>query len=139
MMLVASLGAALGVALDVPFDGMATLFGFTLIIGWLLTFLLGILQRIVPFLASMHTARGKHRPPTPSSLGAGPALPVHYASHLAALLVLVLGIIADNIWLMRIGAGIGAIGAIAFLVFYATVVRRMTGANLAADTRIVPT
>ena len=53
-MLAASLAAAFGVALDVPFDGMPTLFGLLLIVGWLLTFLLGILQRVVPFLASMH-------------------------------------------------------------------------------------
>ena len=38
-----------------------TLFGLLLIGGWLLTFLLGILQRIVPFLASMHAARRQAR------------------------------------------------------------------------------
>ncbi len=48
--------------------GLATLFGSLLIGGWLLTFLVGILQRIVPFLASMHAVARPERPPrTPSS------------------------------------------------------------------------
>ena len=136
-MLVASLAAALGVALDVPFDGMATLFGFTLIVGWLLTFLLGIMQRIVPFLASMHAARGKHRPPTPSSLSGGSTLRIHYAGHLAALAFVALGIVADSAWLVRIGAVAGIVAASAFLTFVVTVIRRMLGANAAAEARIV--
>ena len=131
-MLVASLVAALGVALDVPFDGMGTLFGFTLIVGWLLTFLLGILQRIVPFLASMHAARGRHLPPTPSSLGAGSSLRIHYIGHLAALVLLALAIAVDSPWLVRAGAAAGFVGAGAFLLFFATVVRRMLEANRAA-------
>ncbi|HEX6136397.1 MAG TPA: hypothetical protein VF059_01970 [Casimicrobiaceae bacterium] len=131
-MLGASLAAALGVAANVPFDGMGTLFGLALIVGWLLTFLLGILQRIVPFLASMHAARGRHLPPTPSSLGAGPALRVHYVCHLAALGALGAAIGADSPWLVRAGAAAGTIGAIAFCVFFATVVKRMVEANLAA-------
>jgi len=136
-MLVASLVAALGVALNVPFDGMATLFGFMLIVGWLLTFLLGILQRIVPFLASMHAARGKHRPPTPSSLAAGSTLRIHYVGHLAALCLVALGILVDSAWLVRIGAIAGVVGASAFLVFVFTVIRRMLGANEAGEARIV--
>ena len=137
-MLAASLAAALGVALNVPLDGMATLFGFTLIVGWLLTFLLGILQRIVPFLASMHAARGRHLPPTPSALGAGSSLRVHYVSHLAALGLLALAIGADSPWLVRAGAAAGLVGASAFLVFFVTVVRRMLDANRAAKAHTVP-
>ena len=128
-MLAASLVAALGVALDVPFDGMPTLFSLLLIVGWLLTFLLGILQRIVPFLASMHASRGKHRPPTPSSLAAGPALRVHAASHVSALAVLAAAIVLDSAWLARIGALIGLVGSMAFLAFFVRVVRRMLGAG----------
>jgi hypothetical protein len=137
-MLVASLVAALGVALHVPFDGMATLFGFALIVGWLLTFLLGILQRIVPFLASMHAARGRHRPPTPSSLAAGSALRIHYVAHLAALAAVTLGIVVDSAWAVRIGAVAGIVGASAFLAFFVNVVRRMLGAHAASDAHVVP-
>jgi hypothetical protein len=128
-MLAASLAAALGVALDVPFGGMATLFGLLLIAGWLLTFLLGILQRIVPFLASMHASRGKHRPPTPSSLAAGSALRVHAMCHVSALAVLAAAIVVDNAWLARIGALLGLVGSVAFLAFFVQVVRRMRGAG----------
>lgn len=135
VMLVASLVAALGVVLDAPFDGMPTLFGLLLIVGWLLTFLLGILQRIVPFLASMHASRGKHRPPTPSSLAAGSALRVHYVSHLLALAVLIVAVAAGNAWLARIGALAGLVGAAAFLVFFVQVVRRMRGAGPGSRTQ----
>ena len=51
-LLVASLVAALAVALDVPFPGGATLFGLLVVAGWLLTFLLGILQRCRRLTAS---------------------------------------------------------------------------------------
>jgi hypothetical protein len=40
-----------------------TLFGFVVLVGWLLTFLMGILQRIVPFLASMHANQAEGRRP----------------------------------------------------------------------------
>lgn len=137
-MLAASLVAALGVVLDVPFAGMPTLFGLLLIAGWLLTFLLGILQRIVPFLASMHASRGKHRPPTPSSLAAGPALRIHFVCHVAALAVLITAIVADNAWLARIGALAGLVGAMAFIGFLVQVVRRMFGAGIASRSQTMP-
>ena len=65
VLLVASLAAGLAVVLDIPFAGVDTLFGLTLIVGWLLTFLLGILQRIVPFLASMHAPGASRAHPHP--------------------------------------------------------------------------
>ena len=90
--LVASLVVALAVVHDAPVDGIATQFGLVLIGGWLLTFLLAILQRIVPFLASMHAAQAKTRgsglPPTPSALTAERPLAIHFACHLAALALL---------------------------------------------------
>jgi hypothetical protein len=107
-------------------------------VGWLLTFLLGILQRIVPFLASMHAARDRHRPPTPSSLAAGSALRIHYVAHLAALAAVTLGIVVDSAWAVRIGAVAGIVGASAFLAFFVNVVRRMLGAHAASDAHVVP-
>ena len=92
---------------DAPLDGMATLFGLALIAGWLLTFLLGILQRIVPFLASMHAARRRRRqepPPTPSALTAERPLAIHFACHLAALALLALGVAADSAAAVRAAA-----------------------------------
>jgi hypothetical protein len=138
VLLGASLVATLVVALRVPIGGTATFFGFVLIAGWLLTFLLGVLQRIVPFLASMHAARGRHLPPTPSALARGPALRIHYAGHFAALALLALAIATGEPWLVRAAAGAGFVGACAFAWFFATVVLRMAGAKPADQVQPVP-
>jgi hypothetical protein len=127
--LLASLVVALAVVHDAPLDGMATQFGLALIGGWLLTFALAILQRIVPFLASMHVAqakeRGKGLPPTPSALTAERPLAIHFACHLAALALLALAITADSPLAVRAAAVIGAAGALAFGAFFAIAMRRM--------------
>ncbi len=130
--LVASLAAALAVVLDAPWDGARTLFGLALIGGWLLTFLLGILQRILPFLASMHAGRGSRRPPTPSSLSAERPLAVHFGCHLAALAGLALAVVADSGALAAVAAMVGTLGALAFAVFFVTLLRRTRGASPAA-------
>jgi len=120
-----SLAAALAVALDFPFEGMQTLFGLVLIVGWLLTFLLGILQRILPFLASMHKPPGKAPPRTPSSLTDDRPLAVHFWCHLAALALLALAIIADSAAIAAIASVIGAAGASALAVFFVILLERM--------------
>ena len=56
-------------------DNGATLFGFLLLFGWLLTFLFGILQRIMPFLASMFVT-----PPARGGPRSSPCLPVPHRS-----------------------------------------------------------
>ncbi len=135
-LLIASLAAGLAVALDVPIDGAATLFGVLLIPGWLLTFLLGMLQRIVPFLGSMHAGQrdrhGKRLPPTPSSLTAERPLAVHFVCHLTALGLLILAVIVDSAWVARAAAIAGLAGAAAFAGFFAIVVMRMAQAGPAA-------
>jgi len=125
VMLGLSLAAALGVALGAPLPGLATLFGLTLIVGWLLTFLLGILQRIAPFLASMHLSRGSNRPPTPSSLSAERPLAIHFFCHLAALAGLALAVVAGSPRLAALAAGVGAVGAAAFGAFFVVLLHRM--------------
>jgi hypothetical protein len=107
----------------------ATLFGFLLIGGWLLTFLLGVLQRILPFLASMHTPRpAGGAPPLLSELAAAWPLRLHAGCHGIALATLTVAIIIDAAWLARIGGAIGLVGAIAFAWFTADVMRRVAGA-----------
>jgi hypothetical protein len=137
-MLALSLVAALGVALDAPLPGLATLVGLTLIVGWLLTFLLGILQRIAPFLASMHLARGSKRPPTASSLSAESPLAVHFFCHLAALAALALAVAADSPQLAALAAGVGAVGATAFGAFFVILLRRMRAAAPARQSGSMP-
>ena len=131
--LVASLAAALGIVLDVPITGLHTLFGLTLIVGWLLTFALGILQRILPFLAAMHAARGAKRPPTPSSLSSQRPLAIHFHCHLAALAGLALAVVADSPVLGQIAAAVGALGAAVFGAFFVILLQRMRGSAPAAS------
>ena len=127
--LVASLVVALAVVHDAPVDGIATQFGLVLIGGWLVTFALAILQRIVPFLASMHAAqvktRGRSLPPTPSALTAERPLAIHFSCHLAALALLVVAIAIDSAAVVRAAAAVGTAGALAFAAFFAIVMRRM--------------
>jgi hypothetical protein len=105
----------------------ATLFGFLLIGGWLLTFLLGILQRILPFLASMHVTRAASgAPPAMSELAASGPLVAHAICHGIAVAVLALAIVIDSAALFRVGSGVGLLGAAAFLWFTADVTRRLT-------------
>jgi hypothetical protein len=134
-LLVASLVAALGVATDAPVAGMGTLFGILLIGGWLLTFLVGILQRIMPFLASMHAAPGKRLPPTPSSLTAQRPLSIHFVCHLAALGLLALAVATDSEQVTFAAALVGSAGAAAFAGFFLIVLRRMSAPDLKAGRR----
>jgi hypothetical protein len=103
-----------------------TLFGFLLLSGWLLTFLLGILQRIMPFLASMHAMRAQSAPPPLLSelAGAGP-LKVHAVCHVIAVSAIAAGIGFNQVLPVRLGAVIGLAGALAFAAFTATIIRRM--------------
>ncbi len=136
--LVATLFVALGIVLDAPLPGLPSLFGLTLIAGWLLTFLLGMLQRILPFLASMHAAQGRKRPATPSSLSAERPLAIHFACHLTALAGLALAVVADSVTLAALAAGVGALGAAAFAAFFLILLRRMRGGAPAAQAEGTP-
>jgi hypothetical protein len=125
--LVASLVIAVALALDAPVDHLGAWFGLMLIGGWLLTFLLGILQRILPFLASMHAGPGV-RPPTPASLTFDRPLAVHFVCHFAALALLAAALALENALLATLAAAVGATGAVAFALFYVVLLLRMHGA-----------
>ncbi len=105
-----------------------TLFGFLLLFGWLLTFLLGILQRIMPFLASMHATRPNGQMPRPmSELSTSQPLKLHAGCHLAALAILSAAIVIESTPLARLGAAIGLLGALAFAWFTGDLLRRTMG------------
>jgi hypothetical protein len=105
-----------------------TLFGFLLLYGWLLTFLVGILQRIMPFLASMFAAAA---PPASggsaivSELTNVRSLRLHAICHGLALALLVVAILLEDTMVARLGSAAGLIGAIAFTWFTADVIRRI--------------
>lgn len=123
--LLASLLVALARVLDAPPVFSASLFG-VLLLGGLLTVLLGVLSRIVPFLAAMHAAGGSRRAPTPSSLTAQRPLDIHFVCHLAAMLGLLVAVLIDSAWLVRVSALLGLVGALAFGIFFVIAWRRMT-------------
>ncbi|MEO8309908.1 MAG: hypothetical protein ABI520_01945 [Caldimonas sp.] len=127
-----SLVAALGLVLEAPVPGLATLFGLLLVGVWLMSFVLGMLQRILPFLASMHAATGKHRPPTPSSFTRGQPLALHFACHVAGLAALALAIVTASPLLAELATATGAAGATAFAVFFSRLVQRMNAPAAAA-------
>ena len=105
-----------------PITNGPALFGFIILAGWLLTFLTGILQRIMPFLASMHAAGASGIPPLLSDLTAETPLKVHAVCHFAALALCSTGIVLDWTSLIEIGAAFGFIGSVSFLIFAARVI-----------------
>ncbi|MCP3970848.1 MAG: hypothetical protein GY717_11155 [Rhodobacteraceae bacterium] len=110
---------------DIAIPNAPALFGFVLLAGWQLTFLTGVLQRIMPFLASMHAAGPSGLPPLLSELTAEGPLKVHAVCHGLALLFCAAGIALDQAVLVRLGAGSGVLGAAAFGAFSVTVLRKL--------------
>ncbi len=123
------LGLVLGLMLAGGFDrwlpNSGALFGFVLLVGWLLTFLTGVLQRIMPFLASMHASGKSGMPPLLSELTAEMPLKIHAACHLAAFVICLVGIVSESGLLVRIGTGFGFAGALAFAAFALSVVHKL--------------
>lgn len=106
--------------------GGPTLFGLVALGGWLMTFLLGVLQRIVPFLASMHVSRASGGPPLLTDLGVAAPLKMHAVCHLIAIAALALAIVFDIPQLAAGAAMVGAAGALAFAAFIGSVLPSLT-------------
>jgi len=121
-LLAVGLLTGLAVLAKIPIPNGPALFGFIILAGWLLTFLAGILQRIMPFLASMHAAGTSGMPPMLSDLTAQTPLKIHAACHFAALILCSTGIALDWSIVIEIGAAIGFVGSMSFLGFAARVI-----------------
>ncbi len=119
-----SLLAGMALALGVPAARLAPLWGFLMVFGWLLSVVTALLQRIMPFLASMHTAAAGGKPALLSALTARRPLDFHAAAHALALLLVGAGIVADAPWLVRGGAACGLAGAVALGAFATELARR---------------
>lgn len=119
--LLLSVAAAAGVLGD---PGPA-LFGFIALFGWLLTFLTGILQRIIPFLAALHAGKEGRTPPRLSELTVETPLRIHAGCHLAAVALISVGLLLEAAMAVLIGALVGVVGAAAFAWFAVDVLRRM--------------
>jgi hypothetical protein len=98
------------------------LFGLLLIPGWLLTFLLGVLQRIVPFLASVHASSTSRGTPLISALTPVRLLAAHRVLHLAALAALLAAVAIEQELLARAGAATGLVGALFYAGFFVFVI-----------------
>jgi len=101
----------------------AAMFGFVVLYGWLLTFVTGILQRIIPFLAAMNMSKRSLKPPRLSELAPEWPLKIHALCHAVALALCLAGITLDMPQIVRLGAVIGCAGAFAFAWFTYSVAR----------------
>ncbi len=126
IMLPATLLAGLAALYGLAGPGGGILFGFLLLFGWLLTFLTAILQRIMPFLASMFMAsQAMGGAPIVAEFANARSLRVHAVCHGVACAALAVAIVLENATLARLGSAVGLAGAIAFAWFTAGVIRRI--------------
>jgi hypothetical protein len=126
IMLPATLVVGLAALYGLAGGNGGTLFAFLLLFGWLLTFLIAILQRIMPFLASMFVApQAMGSSPIVSGLANARSLRIHAIGHGIACVVLAVAILTGNAMLVRLGSAAGLIGAAAFAWFTADVIRRI--------------
>ncbi len=115
--MVAALILGLATAADlVEMDG-PRMFVFLALFGWLLTFLLGVLQRILPFLGAMNATGAGTKPPRPSELAPESWLRAHAALHLLALTLVGIGIATEMALPIRIGGIAGLLGAAIYAGF----------------------
>jgi len=126
--LAASLAFAAAMALGWAPPRAGMIFVLLLVPGWLLTFVLAVLQRIVPFLASVHAGAGA---PLASALSAPAPLAAHRVLHLAALAGLLAAVTLDAPRLAQAAAAAGLAGALAFAAFFVGVLTRLRDARAA--------
>lgn len=124
-------GLALGGALALAWvpERLAVLYGVLLVPGWLLTFLLAVLQRIVPFLASVHAGAAGRGPALVSAMTPERTLAAHRVLHLGALGLLTAGVAANSGALTRMGAALGLAAATVFAAFFVAVMLRLRSSS----------
>ncbi len=99
------------------------IFAIFAILGWLLTFLVGILQRIIPFLSSMHAAGASGIPMLSSSMADERLLKLHAYGHILAFILIIIGVFGDWSLLIKGAASIGFISALSLLIFLFNVMK----------------
>lgn len=109
------------------------LFGVLLVPGWLLSFVLAVLQRIVPFLATVHAGGGTRPAPLVSALTPTVPLAAHRMLHLAALAGLIAAAATGATVLAQLAAATGLAAAAAFAVFFVHTLLRLREARLPAQ------
>jgi hypothetical protein len=124
----ALLPASLVIAAALSLELLPSDYGPMLIVvalyGWLLSLLTGVLQRILPFLASMQVARLQARPVAPTKLVSQTPLAIHRYGHFGGLAGLAAGIVLAVPEIIATAGVVGMIGAVAFAWFAVTVLQR---------------
>jgi hypothetical protein len=123
--LIGCLALAVLMALELAPARAPLLFALLLVPGWLLTFLLGVLQRIVPFLASVHASTSDRGTPIITALTPARLLAAHRLLHLAALALLFAAALTGQAALAAVGAACGLAGAALFSAFFVFVLRKV--------------
>jgi hypothetical protein len=122
--LLASLAVAALLAAGDESERAAMVFGVLLVPGWLLTFLLGVMQRIVPFLGSVHASSSARGTPLISALTPPRLLRFHAVLHLGMLALLLAAAAAGSAALARAAGALGlAAGALYAAFFFFVVVK----------------
>lgn len=124
LMLAAALLVAGGLALDLVPDTAPALLGFLTLFGWLLSLVIGVQQRILPFLGSMHVLRTGARPVAPTKLADERCLRIHRWCHFLAVGLVAAGILFAAPAIIRLGGCAGFVGALAYGLFAITVFQR---------------
>ncbi|HEY5633658.1 MAG TPA: hypothetical protein VIT02_07840 [Burkholderiaceae bacterium] len=120
--LAVGLGAAIA-AWDLR-ASLSVLFALLLVLGWLLSFVLAIVLRIVPFLASVHAKVRRGRMPLASKLSPAGWAWTLAGLHLLAVALLGAGVVLERDGLVR-AAGLAGVGAaISLLAFLGGVLAR---------------
>lgn len=127
--LVASLVLGFAIAMDlVPASPGLRILGVLLLVGWLLSFVTGILQRILPFLASMHVMSLRGKAVSPTSLAVALPLRLHFGLHLFAVAILVAGMALGHAGLVAIAGLAGTAGGLCFAAFAVSVLLKTNAA-----------
>ncbi|AMO22512.1 hypothetical protein GCM10027034_29070 [Ramlibacter solisilvae] len=124
-----ALGVAVAIALAIGFGAeVEARWLVAAALCWLSSVLAGFLQRILPFLGSMHAAAGRRRGPTASSLSHAGLLRAHALCHVAAWCAVAAALATHSRALAALAAVAGLAGSMAFALFFAQLLRRMRAA-----------
>lgn len=117
-----ALGAALALGLASPALGPVLV--ALLVPGWLVSFVLAMLLRIVPFLASVHAKLAGRPAANAGGLVSAPLAWLVALGHLAAVALLLAGLLAAQPWLVGAAGLAGGAGAAGLLGFLAVALAR---------------
>ena len=115
--LVVSLALGCATALGLAGSQGFALFVFAALFGWLLTFLLGVLQRILPFLGAMNATSAGATPPLMSKLAPEGPRRAHALCHGLALILVAVGIALEAPLPVRLGGLAGLLSALIYTAF----------------------